>query len=69
MTLPPPLTALNDLDAQLAGSGYAVLDFYVDDGKVASSVAYGQASDYSDVSEGSHTTSFSSSGGIIDPSA
>jgi len=26
MTLPPPLTALNDLDAQLAGSGYAVLD-------------------------------------------
>ncbi|MDT7835678.1 2OG-Fe dioxygenase family protein [Aquabacterium sp. OR-4] len=26
MTLPPPLTALSDLDAQLAGSGYAVLD-------------------------------------------
>lgn len=26
MTLPPPLTALTDLDAQLAGSGYAVLD-------------------------------------------
>jgi hypothetical protein len=26
MTLPPPLTALQDLDAQLAGSGYAVLD-------------------------------------------
>ncbi len=26
MSLPPPLTALNDLDAQLAGSGYAVLD-------------------------------------------
>ena len=26
MTLPPPLTALRDLDAQLAGSGYAVLD-------------------------------------------
>ena len=25
MTLPPPLTALSDLDAQLAGSGYAVL--------------------------------------------
>ena len=24
--LPPPLTALDDLDAQLAGSGYAVLD-------------------------------------------
>ncbi len=26
MPLPPPLTALQDLDAQLAGSGYAVLD-------------------------------------------
>jgi hypothetical protein len=26
MTLPPPLTALSDLDAQLAASGYAVLD-------------------------------------------
>ena len=26
MPLPPPLTALSDLDAQLAGSGYAVLD-------------------------------------------
>ncbi len=26
MTLPPPLTALGDLDAQLAASGYAVLD-------------------------------------------
>jgi len=26
MTLPPPLTALADLDAQLADSGYAVLD-------------------------------------------
>ncbi|MBI3369271.1 MAG: 2OG-Fe dioxygenase family protein [Burkholderiales bacterium] len=26
MTLPPPLTALSDLDAQLASSGYAVLD-------------------------------------------
>ncbi|MBP6901409.1 MAG: 2OG-Fe dioxygenase family protein [Burkholderiaceae bacterium] len=26
MSLPPPLTALSDLDAQLAGSGYAVLD-------------------------------------------
>ncbi|NRF68016.1 2OG-Fe dioxygenase family protein [Aquincola sp. S2] len=26
MTLPPPLTALTDLDAQLAASGYAVLD-------------------------------------------
>ena len=26
MSLPPPLTALHDLDAQLAGSGYAVLD-------------------------------------------
>ena len=26
MSLPPPLTALQDLDAQLAGSGYAVLD-------------------------------------------
>ena len=26
MTLPPPLTALSDLDNQLAGSGYAVLD-------------------------------------------
>jgi hypothetical protein len=26
MPLPPPLTALHDLDAQLAGSGYAVLD-------------------------------------------
>ncbi|MEK8049050.1 2OG-Fe dioxygenase family protein [Ideonella sp. DXS22W] len=26
MTLPPPLTALTALDAQLAGSGYAVLD-------------------------------------------
>lgn len=26
MSLPPPLTALNDLDARLAGSGYAVLD-------------------------------------------
>ena len=26
MTLPPPLTALSDLDAQLTGSGYAVLD-------------------------------------------
>jgi hypothetical protein len=26
MSLPPPLTALNHLDAQLAGSGYAVLD-------------------------------------------
>ena len=25
MTLPPPLTALTDLDAQLSGSGYAVL--------------------------------------------
>jgi len=25
-SLPPPLTALSDLDAQLAGSGYAVLD-------------------------------------------
>ena len=26
MSLPPPLTALHDLDVQLAGSGYAVLD-------------------------------------------
>ena len=26
MSLPPPLTALNHLDVQLAGSGYAVLD-------------------------------------------
>ncbi len=26
MPLPPPLTALHDLDTQLAGSGYAVLD-------------------------------------------
>ncbi|MES2714956.1 MAG: 2OG-Fe dioxygenase family protein [Pseudomonadota bacterium] len=26
MPLPPPLTALHDLDAQLTGSGYAVLD-------------------------------------------
>jgi hypothetical protein len=26
MSLPPPLTALSDLDAQLAGSGYAVID-------------------------------------------
>ena len=25
MTLPPPLTALTDLDAQLSGNGYAVL--------------------------------------------
>jgi len=26
MSLPPPLTALSDLDTQLAGSGYAVID-------------------------------------------
>ena len=26
MSLPPPLTALHELDVQLAGSGYAVLD-------------------------------------------
>ena len=54
----------NDASVRLvnASAGYSALDLYADDAQVLSSVAFGTASSYTGVAEGTITTALTSAG-------